>query len=89
MCIRDRTKGEEKPLSNDVGKTLIAIYDLQMKKITKKFDTTDYSRFVLIGDFLIFDNWFGKDSHIEIFKLESLSNFKIIKINGGCGLRNI
>ena len=53
------------------------------------FDTVGSNRFVLIGDFLIFDNGFGKDSHIEIFKLDSLSNYKTIKINGGCGLRNI
>jgi len=53
------------------------------------FDSVGGNRFVLIGDFLIFDNGFGKDSHIEIFKLDSLSNHKTIKINGGCGLRNI
>jgi len=84
-----KTKSEENQLTTDVGKALIVIYDLQMKKIAKKFDTTGYSRFVLIGDFLIFDNGFGKDSHIKIFKLESLSGYKTIKINGGCGLRNI
>jgi hypothetical protein len=69
--------------------TVLAIFDLQKKKTVKMFDIENGNRFVLIGDFLIFDKGFGKDSHIEIFKLESLSNHKIIKINGGCGLRNI
>mgnify|MGYP001193141358 FL=1 len=78
-----------KQSSNDIEKTLLAIYDLQKKKTVKMFETVGYKRFVLIGDFLIFDNGFARDSHIEIFKLESLSNYKTIKINGGCGLRNI
>jgi hypothetical protein len=80
--------------SNDQEKlsantTVLAIFDLQKKKTVKMFDIENGNRFVLIGDFLIFDKGFGKDSHIEIFKLESLSNHKTIKINGGCGLRNI
>ncbi|HEX9252928.1 MAG TPA: hypothetical protein VF870_11840 [Ignavibacteriaceae bacterium] len=84
-----QSKDEEKPADNKAIKTHLAIYDLQQKKVVKKFDTVGYSPFVLIGDFLIFDNGIGKDSYIEIFKLDSLSNFKTIKINGGCGLRNI
>jgi hypothetical protein len=89
LILLMKSKNEEKQLSTDEGKTLIAIYDLQKKKIVKMFDAVGYSHFALIGDFLIFDNRINKDSHIELFKLESLSNFKTIKINGGCGLRNI
>jgi hypothetical protein len=84
-----KSKDEEKQSTNDANKTLLAIYDLQSKKTVKMFDVVGYNRFVLIGDFLIFDIGFGKDSYIKIFKLESLSNYKTIKINGGCGLRNI
>jgi hypothetical protein len=84
-----KPKDEERKLNADLGNNHLAIFDLQKKKLIKKFDTTGYNRFVLIGDFLIFDNGIGKDSHIELFKLESLSNYKTIKINGGCGLRNI
>lgn len=84
-----KSKAEKKTTNLEEGKTLLAIYDLQKKKTVKMFKTFGYNRFVLIGDFLIFDNGIGKDSHIEIFKLESQSNFKTIKINGGCGLRNI
>lgn len=84
-----RSKAEVKKSNLDESKTLLAIYDLQKKKTVKMFKTSGDNRFVLIGDFLIFDNIVGKDSHIEIFTLESQSNLKTIKINGGCGLRNI
>jgi len=84
-----KSKDQEKKSANNVSKNLLVIYDLQKKKVVKKFDIVGYTRFVLIGDFLIFDKGFGKDSSIEIVKLESLSNYKTIKINGGCGLRNI
>ncbi len=83
------SKDQPKQSSIDLNKTLLVIFDLQKKKTVKMFDTVGYKRFVLIGDFLIFDSGFGRDSHIEMFKLESLSNYKTIKINGGCGLRNI
>ena len=89
LIILMRSKAEERQENLDESKALLAIYDLQKKKTVKMFKTFGYNRFVLIGDFLIFDNGVGKDSHIEIFKLESQSNFKTIKINGGCGLRNI
>jgi len=84
-----KSNDQEKKSANNVSKNLLVIYDLQKKKVVKKFDIVGYTRFVLIGDFLIFDKGFGKDSSIEIVKLESLSNYKTIKINGGCGLRNI
>lgn len=89
IIILMKSEDQEKQSSNEASNTLLVIFDLQKKKVVKMFDKVDGNRFVLIGDFLIFDNGFGKDSHIEIFKLESLSNYKTIKINGGCGLRNI
>lgn len=84
-----KSKDQEKPSTTDDGKTILIVFDLQKKKTVKMFDLVGSNRFVLIGDFLIFDNGFGKDSYIEIFKLKSLSNYKTIKINGGCGLHNI
>jgi hypothetical protein len=68
--------------------TLI-IFDLFNKKVIKTFDEVGYKSFVLIGDFLIFDNGFGKDSSIKIINISSLEELKTIKIAGGCGLRNI
>ncbi|HRQ54377.1 MAG TPA: hypothetical protein PL018_08985 [Ignavibacteriaceae bacterium] len=75
--------------TKNINEAILVVYDLQKKKTVKKFNATSYNRFVLIGDFLIFGSGFGKDSYIEIFKLESLTSFKIIKINGGCSLRSV
>ena len=87
MLIKSNVK--EKQSTDDNSDILLVIYDLQKKKTVKEFHTTSNVHFVLIGDFLIFDNGIGKDSYIEIFRLDSLTKYKTIKINGGCGLRNI
>lgn len=87
MIIKSSVK--EKQSTDDISDILLIIYNLQKKKTVKVFDTVSNVHFMLIGDFLIFDNDIGKDSYIEMFKLDSLTNYKTIKINGGCGLRNI
>lgn len=69
--------------------TWLVIFDLQKKTVVKVFESAGYKRFVLIGDLLIFDNDFGRDSFIELFNLSSLSEKRKIKISGGCGLKNI
>lgn len=89
MIMLLQSKEQKSQSSLEVDKSQLLVYDLQKKKIVKKFETVGSNRFVLIGDFLIFDNSIGKDSYIKIFKLESLSDYKTIKINGGCSLRNI
>ncbi len=82
-------KGEVQSRSKNKITSALVIFDLQKKKIAKTFDAEGYKRFVLIGDFLIFDNGFGRDSFIEIFNLSSLTESRKIKISGGCGLINI
>ena len=84
-----KTNVQETQSTDDISDVLLVIYDLQKKKTIKVFDSTYNVHFVLIGDFLIFDSGIGKDSYIEIFRLDSLTNYKTIKIIGGCGLRNI
>lgn len=80
----------ERPVElNDYQKSLLVIFDLQIKKTVKMFEDEGFKRFVLIGDFLIFDNGIGRDSHIEVFYLSSLQRYKTIKVTGGCSLRNI
>ncbi|HMN48079.1 MAG TPA: hypothetical protein PKD67_02995 [Ignavibacteriaceae bacterium] len=82
-------KGEVQSRSKNKITSALVIFDLQKKKIAKTFDAEGYKRFVLIGDFLIFDNGFGRDSFIEVFNLSSLTESRKIKISGGCGLINI
>ena len=82
-------KSKESTESNDNIKSLLAIFDLQAKKVVKIFDDAGIKYFVLIGDFLIFDKGIGSDSSIELFNLSSLNSYKTIKMTGGCFLRNI
>lgn len=87
IMLLEENKQSNKEKS-DLKRTLV-IFDLKAKKTVKSFVSTAAKYFVLIGDFLIFENGFERDSLIEIFNLNQLSNFKTIKINGGCGLRYI
>ncbi len=57
-----KSNGKEKKLPAFIDKSLIAIYDLQKKKTVKIFETVDNCHFVLIGDYLIFDNGIDNNS---------------------------
>ncbi|MBK7631544.1 MAG: hypothetical protein IPJ23_12750 [Ignavibacteriales bacterium] len=82
-------KIDEKTKLEKYQKLELIIFNIQSRQTAKIFDETSTKRFVLIGDFLIFDTGFGRDSKIEIIKIDSLTNYKTINLNGGCGLRNI
>ena len=86
LLLNDKNQVNE---SDGLSQSLLAIYDLKEKKIKKIFNDVPLRHFVLIGDFLIFDSGIGRDSHIRIFNLSSMSDFRTIKINGGCSLKNI
>jgi len=87
MLLSDKIENESSP-QNPI-KSLLAIFDLQKKKAVKIFEGVGYKRFALIGDLLIFDDGFSKDSFIRLIKISLLEDYKTIKIVGGCGLRNI
>lgn len=86
LLLADKSKENE---TNTSSSALIAIFDLKEKKTKKIFNDVPLMYFVLIGDFLIFDSGIGRDSHIRIFNLSALSDFKIVKMSGGCSLKNI
>lgn len=83
------SKADEKQESINYQKAELIIFNIQLKQTVKVLNDIRPNRFVLIGDFLIFDTGIGRDSKIEILKLESLEIIKTIKVNGGCSLRNI
>ena len=87
ILLLDKNKSE--PDSKDKIISSLTIFDLQKKKNVKTFNGFGYKRFVLIGDLLIFDNSFGRDSFIELFSLSSLSENRKIIVTGGCGLKNV
>jgi hypothetical protein len=82
-------KSDVKNDLRDYKNASLAIFDLQKKKTVKLIAGVGVKHFVLISDFLIFESGIGRDSDIQIFKINSLENIKTIKINGGCGLRSI
>lgn len=86
LLLADKSKGNQ---SNSLSNTVIAVFDLKDKKTKKIFDDVPLKHFVLIGDFLIFDSGIGRDSNIRIFNLSTMSDFKTIKMNGGCSLKHI
>lgn len=86
MLLSDEKDYNDK---DDSKNSIIAVYDLKEKKSKKIFNDVAVKNFVLIGDFLIFDSGLGRDSYIRIFNLSSMSDFKTIKVNGGCSLKNI
>lgn len=87
LLLMDNIKPKELD-KNKIRSTLI-VFDLKLKQAVKSFSGTGYKRFVLIGDLLIFDDGFGRDSYIKMFSLSLLKDKQDIKISGGCGLNNI
>ncbi len=87
LLLMDIAKPDE--LSKTKISSTLIVFDLKQKKTAVSFNGIGYKRFVLIGDLLIFDNGFGRDSYIEMFSLSSLKDKQNIKISGGCGLNNI
>ena len=86
LLLAEKNKNKEPDVLSNAQ---IAIFDLKDKRTIKIFNDVPLTDFVLIGDFLIFDSGIRRDSHIRIFNLSSMSDFKIIKMSGGCGLKNI
>ncbi len=70
-------------------KIMLAIFDLQKKKTIKIFYSNAMINFRLIGNHLLLDNGTGKNSEIEIIRLDNPEELKTVKINGGCSLRAI
>ncbi len=67
----------------------LIIYSLEKDEILRLWEGEGIKFFFVTGDFLIFDNGFGKDSQIVIFSLRPSKIVDEIKIKNGCGLKNI
>ncbi len=64
-------------------------YSIDRQKVIKKWTGGGFKNFFTIGDFLIFDDGFGRNSSIYIYNFQKDKIIKQIKIKGGCGLRGI
>ena len=65
------------------------IYSISEKKIVKEWDGGGVKNFIPVNHMLIFDDGFGNKSSINVFNLNNLQIIKNIRIQGGCGIRNI
>ena len=64
-------------------------YSPEEKKVVREWTGGGFKNFFTIGDFLIFDDGFGRNSSIYIYNFKEDKVIKQIKIKGGCGLRGI
>lgn len=77
-------------LSNgNTEESSIYLYSTKENKIVKNWIGEGIKNFLIVNDYLIFDEGFQKDSEIKIIKLNTQKEFFTIKFKGGCGLRNI
>ncbi len=74
---------------SDSGNSKLIIYSLEDKKILKIFEGDGVKNFFIVNNWVIFDNGFGENSHINIYNFINLEMIKKISVRGGCGLQNI
>jgi hypothetical protein len=65
------------------------IYSLENKRITKLFEGNGIKNFFIINNWVIFDDGFNGNAHINIYNFINLEMIKKISVQGGCGLQNI
>jgi hypothetical protein len=62
------------------------VYSLEADSLVEAFGGDGLKNFFTSGDLLIFDDSFGKNSHINIYNLEKLEIVDSVKPSTGCGL---
>jgi len=84
LSAKNKTISTQAPFTSG-----LYIYDISQKKIINKWEGAGIKNFFIVNDLLIFDDGFGANSTITIFNLETMTQHDSLKINGGCGLKNI
>jgi len=69
--------------------TDLYIVDLKKMILTKHFRSSGRKNFIIIGNLLVFDDGFGEESFITLFRYRKNQIFSEIRIPGGCGVYNI
>jgi len=67
----------------------LLIFSLDQKKILKQWEGVGIKNFFVQNNFLIFDGGFKNNFTIHIYNFKEMKPADEIKIEGGCGLRNI
>ncbi len=73
----------------DSGTSKLFVYSLENKRILKLFEGDGIKNFFVINNWVIFDDGFNKNSHINIYNYINLEMIKKISMRGGCGLQNL
>lgn len=73
----------------DSSTSKLFIYSLENKRIVKLFEGDGIKNFFVINNWVIFDDGFNRNSHINIYNFINLELIKKIYVRGGCGLQNI
>ncbi|MGB8317482.1 MAG: hypothetical protein WCE54_05115, partial [Ignavibacteriaceae bacterium] len=73
----------------DSSTSKLFIYSLENKRIIKLFEGNGIKNFFVINNWVIFDDGFNSNSHINIYNFINLEMIKKIYVRGGCGLQNI
>ena len=76
-------------INPDSSTSKLFIFSLENKKITKLFEGNGIKNFFIINNWVIFDDGFDDNSHINIYNFINLEMIKKITVRGGCGLQNI
>jgi hypothetical protein len=85
----DVTPANTSIFSGNPNTSSLYVYSIDQQKLIKKWTGGGYKNFFTIGDFLIFDDGFERNSSIYIYNFKEDKVIKRIKIKGGCGLRGI
>ncbi len=75
--------------NNNSEESNIYMYSAKENKIIKNWVGKGIKNFIIVNDYLVFDEGYQKDSKIKIIEINTQKDFFIIKLKGGCGLRNI
>ncbi len=85
----DVTPANTSIFSGKPNTSSLYVYSVDERKLVRKWTGGGFKNFFTIGDFLIFDDGFGRNSSIYIYNFGEDKVIKQIKIKGGCGLRGI
>ncbi len=85
----DITPANTSIFSGKPNTSSLYVYSIDQRKVVKKWTGGGFKNFFTIGDFLIFDDGFERNSSIYIYNFKEDKVIKHISIKGGCGLRGI
>jgi hypothetical protein len=85
----DVTSENKSIFTKSPNTSALYLYSIPGKKLIREWKGGGYKHFFTAGDFLIFDDGFGRNSSIYVYKFSEDKVIKKIQFRGGCGLTGI